>query len=101
MSMSNPTPLRAALVAGAFVLAAPAAAQEEGAGPAAAETKAAPESEELICRTEKVIGSRAKKRKTCLTKEQWERVATQGSAFARSLVESRRSGMCGSGADVC
>lgn len=78
---------------------APAAAQESAATPKAQAKEA--EGEELICRTEKVIGSRAKKRKTCLTKEQWEEVATKGNAFARSLVESGRSGMCGSGADVC
>ena len=54
---------------------------------------AAPEKEKMICRRESVIGSRAKKRKVCLTQAQWAQAARDGNAFARSVVESGRSGM--------
>lgn len=88
-------PLALAAVGGALALSAPSIAQEADAGAtnetAAAETKA--EDKKLICRTEKVIGSRAKRRKTCLTRAQWERVATKGNAFARSLVAGAATGM--------
>lgn len=49
----------------------------------------------LVCRTEHVIGSRAKKRKVCLTRRQWATVANDGSALARRLVEEQRAGMIG------
>ena len=93
MSFSKPGLWTTALVAGAFILAAPAAAQEEGAEPAASEAKEKPKSDELICRTENVIGSRAKKRRTCLTRKQWERVARKGNAFARKLVSDNAGGI--------
>lgn len=87
--------LALAAIAGALALSAPSAAQEPESAAAdqtaAADTKA--EDKKLICRTEKVIGSRAKRRKTCLTRAQWERVATKGNAFARSLVAGAATGM--------
>ncbi|QYJ07992.1 hypothetical protein [Qipengyuania flava] len=88
-------PLALAAVAGALALSAPSSAQEpETAGSgeaAAADTKA--EDKKLICRTEKVIGSRAKRRKTCLTRAQWEQVARKGNAFSRALVANAATGM--------
>lgn len=46
----------------------------------------------VICREQKVIGSLAKKRNVCLALSEWKRVAREGNAFARSVVESGRSG---------
>ncbi len=99
--MTRYTRARFSLLAAAGVLAlgtSPTLAQDANALPEARPDS--PESqqgeakeEKLICRTEKVIGSRAKKRKTCLTRAQWEEVARRGNAFARSVVESGRTGM--------
>lgn len=47
------------------------------------------------CRTESVIGSRAKKRKVCLTNRQWAEVARDGNAVATRVVEDGRSGLAG------
>lgn len=68
-------------------------ATTESSAEAPAASQEAAKKEKLICRTESVIGSRAKKRKTCLTRAQWEEVAKKGNAFARSVVESGRSGL--------
>ena len=93
----RPNPLGVTAMAFALALGAPALAQETAAPRepdaqvAAAEEKA--KEDKLICRTEKVIGSRAKRRKTCLTRSQWERVATKGNAFARALVAGAATGM--------
>lgn len=48
--------------------------------------------EYVKCRTESVIGSRAKKRRVCLTNAEWERVAREGNAVADKLVEDMASG---------
>lgn len=48
------------------------------------------------CRTESVIGSRAKKRKVCLTNRQWAEVSRDGVGVANELVEGSRAGMNGS-----
>ena len=45
------------------------------------------------CRTESVIGSRAKKRKVCLTNREWAEVARQGRGMATALVEGGRAGI--------
>lgn len=45
------------------------------------------------CRTEPVIGSRAKKRKVCLTNRQWEEFARRGNDAARQTVQDNASGM--------
>ncbi|MBL44789.1 MAG: hypothetical protein CMN71_08805 [Sphingomonadaceae bacterium] len=47
----------------------------------------------IRCRTESVIGSRAKKRKVCLTNREWEEFARRGNAVARRTVESNASGL--------
>jgi hypothetical protein len=49
----------------------------------------------MKCRTEPVIGSRAKKRRVCLTNREWERVARDGNNVADRLVEDMASGMTG------
>ena len=74
------------------MLSSPLAAQTPKQTESEAEKQAAPQTEELICRTEKVIGSRAKKRRICLTEKQWRAVARKGGDFARALVESGRAG---------
>ncbi|MBX7496699.1 hypothetical protein K3172_12610 [Qipengyuania sp. 6B39] len=80
----------------AALLVAPGASfgQETAQSP---EAEAGPSKEKaddpLICRRLSVIGSRAKKRKVCLTMGEWERVAREGNAFARTVVESGRTGM--------
>lgn len=49
----------------------------------------------VVCRSESVIGSRAKKRKVCLTNRQWAAVANDGNGLARKVVEDSRAGMLG------
>jgi hypothetical protein len=51
----------------------------------------------LRCRSERVIGSLAKRKKTCLTNKQWEEVARTGNRGARDIVESQQVGMNGGG----
>lgn len=41
----------------------------------------------IKCRMEKVLGSLAKRRKTCLTNRQWEEFARRGNDNARKTVE--------------
>ena len=45
------------------------------------------------CRTESVAGSRARKRRVCLTNREWAEVARQGRGMATALVEGGRSGI--------
>lgn len=49
----------------------------------------------IRCRTESVIGSRAKKRRVCLTNAEWARVAREGNSMANEMVDGARSGMNG------
>ena len=49
----------------------------------------------IKCRTERVIGSLAKRRKTCLTNRQWEEFARRGNDNARRTVEENAAGMTG------
>lgn len=92
--------MRALLSIAAFGLAfsvAPALAQEATADDAAKPEKITDKNhpDYVRCRTESVIGSRAKKRKVCLTNRQWAEVGRDGSAVANRLVEDGRSGMVG------
>ena len=75
------------------LLSGPLAAQTPKQTESGAQEQAKSQSAELICRTEKVIGSRAKKRRICLTERQWREVARKGGDFARVLVESGRAGI--------
>lgn len=82
-----------AAIASGLAIASPVQAQTSPVNTgAAAPEQAAPQKEKLICRTEGVIGSRAKKRRVCLTKAEWEQVARQGNAYAYTIVESGRAG---------
>lgn len=47
------------------------------------------------CRSERVIGSLAKRKKTCKTNREWEEVARVGNRGARDIVESQQVGMNG------
>ena len=49
----------------------------------------------IRCRTEAVIGSRAKKRKVCLTNREWEEFARRGNDVARRTVEENAPGLAG------
>lgn len=76
--------------------AAPTVAQETKDKPAeAAKITDKNHPDYVKCRTESVIGSRAKKRKVCMTNAQWAEVARNGNERANKLVESGRAGMDG------
>lgn len=49
------------------------------------------------CRSSRVIGSLAKRTKTCMTNKEWEEVARTGNRGARDIVESQQVGMSGQG----
>lgn len=81
----------------ALMLAAPALAGEDGAQEAAqdvdGEITDRSHPDFVKCRKESVVGSRAKKRKVCLTNRQWAAVARQGRGMATELVEGGRGGI--------
>lgn len=82
--------------AAAILLSAPALAQDETAEPerdASGKITDKDHPEYIRCRTESVIGSRAKKRKVCLTNRQWAEVGRDGSSLANRMVEEARAGM--------
>jgi len=80
--------MRFALVfAAAAVIAAPAFAADtwsDGAG-----------KEKLICKKEAEIGSLVKKKKTCLTAEQWKRVAEGAQAMTERMQDESRTKQSG------
>ena len=47
------------------------------------------------CRSEREIGSLAKRKKTCMTNREWELAARTGNRGARDIVESQQVGMNG------
>jgi hypothetical protein len=49
--------------------------------------------EYVRCRSERVIGSLAKRKKTCMTNREWEAIARTGNRGARDIVESQQVGM--------
>ena len=51
------------------------------------------------CRTESVIGSRARKRRVCMTNAQWKQAERQGNRFAAETI-SPIQGMSGGGSDA-
>ncbi|MCA0978145.1 hypothetical protein LCM19_07190 [Qipengyuania flava] len=89
---------RAKIAAAAIVLTTPGAivvAQES-------EPKKEEKSEKITdsdhpdfvrCRTEKVIGSLAKRRKVCLANREWEEFARRGNDAARQTVAQNAAGM--------
>lgn len=75
-----------ALAAALAVPSLPVVAQETDAGGSTKVTdKDHPDF--IKCRMEKVLGSLAKRRKTCLTNRQWEEFARRGNDNARKTVE--------------
>lgn len=86
-----------ALAFGILLTASPAVAQDSDTNKEAVSEKITDRShpDYVRCRTETVIGSRAKKRKVCLTNRQWAEVARDGNAVATRVVEDGRSGMVG------
>ena len=75
-----------ALAAALSVPSLPAVAQESDAGGSTKITdKDHPDF--IKCRMERVLGSLAKRRKTCLTNRQWEEFARRGNDNARKTVE--------------
>jgi hypothetical protein len=56
------------IVAGAVLATGTAASASD-------EDSGAPPEEKLVCRTEKVTGSRTKVKRTCMTKAQWDELA--------------------------
>lgn len=49
----------------------------------------------MRCRSERVIGSLAKRKKTCMTNREWEVASRVGNRGARDIVESQQVGMNG------
>ena len=79
-----------------IVSPAPLSAGDEGAEPARDEQGKITDKRHpdyVKCRTESVAGSRAKKRRICLTNEQWAEVARQGRSMATAIVEGGRAGI--------
>ena len=83
-------------IAAFALLAAPVAAQgaaQEPARDANGKITDRRHPDYVKCRTESVVGSRAKKRRVCLTNAQWAEVARQGNGMAAALVEGGQSGI--------
>lgn len=91
--------LLAALAVGLAVPAAPALAQGNTSVEKAKEEKITDKNhpDYVRCRSESVIGSRAKKRRVCLTNAEWERVARDGNATANRIVDDNRGMPSGQG----
>jgi len=86
-----------ALACAALVFAGVPASAQQGTGEPArdAEGKITDEKhpDYILCRTESVIGSRAKKRRVCLTNREWARVAREGRGLASAMAEKNSSGL--------
>ena len=80
-----------------LLLFAPPIAAQSNAGASADDSKDEitdrSDPDYVKCRTESVVGSRAKKRKVCLTNREWAEVARQGRSMATELVEGGRGGI--------
>ena len=86
------------LAAFAFALAVPAAPALAGDDGDKAEKITDKNHPDYVrCRSESVIGSRAKKNRVCMTNRQWEEMAREGNDVSRRAVEDARSGMQGGG----
>ena len=75
-----------------FAFASPALSQDDDGRAVEAPGKITDRShpDYVRCRTERVIGSLAKRRKVCLTNSEWARVAREGNQFANELVSRSR-----------
>ena len=88
-------------IAATMALHAPAMAedkQDQEAAPADAVQTANPKKitdrnhpDYIRCRTEDIIGSRAKKRRICLTNRQWADVNQKGNQLAREMADDNTS----------
>ena len=74
-------------------LSVPAHAQESSTAAAEPKEKITDRShpDYVRCRTERVIGSLAKRKKTCMTNREWAEVAREGNAFANEMVDEHRA----------
>ncbi|KPP89776.1 hypothetical protein [Erythrobacter sp. HL-111] len=77
----------------------PATGQVDAAAEAAPDEAAKPEKitdrshpDFVRCRTEAVIGSRARRKRTCMTNREWELLARRGNAAAREFVGDNQPG---------
>lgn len=85
-----------ALILPALLLGAPAIAGEgepEAARDADGKITDKKHPEYVRCKTEPVIGSRAKKRRVCLTNSEWARVESQSKSIARRMVADNAGGI--------
>ena len=71
----------------AALLATPALA----ADPAPAPVEAAPTVEKMICKSRPETGSLVKRKKTCLTRAQWQAVNEQNESAAQKMVHDNQS----------
>ena len=92
--MRNHKLLFATLAVGIAIPAAPALAQSQVPSESAKEEKITDKDhpDYVKCRSEKVIGSRAKRIRTCLTNREWEEFARRGNDNARKTVEQLAAG---------
>ena len=49
------------------------------------------------CKSEAVIGSRARRKRTCMTNREWEMIARRGNEASRDFVEQNQPGFLGNG----
>lgn len=69
--------------------------------PAAAQDPVqAPDESKLICKKTLEVGSLVRKRKQCMTKEDWDKVAASQQAGARKMMDEL-SGRCGQDGGYC
>ena len=82
------------LCAAAASLAVPAiAGDDDTASVATKEITDKRHPDYVKCRSQSVIGSRAKKRRVCMTNREWAEAARKGNAMANTVVESGRAGI--------
>ena len=86
------TRLSLSTVLAVAVIAAPAGAQ--------APESAAPDQPKLICKKTLETGSLVRKRKQCMTKEDWDKVAASQQAGARKMVDEL-AGRCAQDGGMC
>lgn len=49
------------------------------------------------CKSEAVIGSRARRKRTCMTNREWDLIARRGNEASRDFVEQNQPGFMGGG----
>ena len=84
------------LIVPAFLIGAPVSADDAKSDPARDENGKVVDKKHpdfIRCKTEPIIGSRARKRRVCLTNRQWAEVESQGKGIARGMVEDSSTGI--------